>query len=341
MIPKFMGKSIKREKMNKDIKRIGILTSGGDAPGMNAAIRAVVRSAGFHDLHVYGVLEGYKGLIEGNIKRLDSTDVANTIHRGGTILKTARCEEFKSKEGRQMAYDTLQAFDIDAMIVIGGNGTYTGAKYFSTEFDIPFIGLPGTIDNDIWGTDFTIGFDTAINTAVEAIDKIRDTADSHNRLFFVEVMGRHAGFIALNTGIGSGAAATFLPETSWGVEELLTMLKKAAKRRKLFNIVVVAEGNKNGSAHQLAEAVDKKLGKYDTRVTTIGHLQRGGSPSAADRVLASTLGYEAVECLVKGHKNKALGIVNSNLFMCDFHDAITEKKELNHEMMNLLSILAM
>lgn len=327
--------------MANDIKRIGVLTSGGDAPGMNAAIRAVVRAASYHDLHVYGVMEGFKGLIEGNLKRLDTNDVANTIHRGGTILKTARCEEFKKKSGRNMAYDTLQAFDIDGMIVIGGNGTYTGAKYFSSEFDIPFIGLPGTIDNDIWGTDYTIGFDTAINTAVEAIDKVRDTADSHNRLFFIEVMGRSAGFIALNTGIGSGAAATFLPETNWGSDELLRMLKKASKRKKLFNIVVVAEGNKNGTAHQLAKEVNKKLKNYDTRVTTIGHLQRGGSPSAADRVLASTLGFEAVECLMKGIKNKALGIVDSKLFMCEFDDAISNKKELNQEMMDLLNILAM
>lgn len=327
--------------MTKQIKRIGVLTSGGDAPGMNAAIRAVVRTASFHDLHVYGIMEGYKGLITGNLKRLDNNDVANTIHRGGTILKTARCEEFMKKTGRNQAYDTLQAYDIDGVIVIGGNGTYTGAKVFSSEFDIPFIGLPGTIDNDIWGTDYTIGFDTAINTAVEAIDKIRDTADSHNRLFFVEVMGRHTGFIALNTGIGSGAAATFLPETAWGVEELLTMLKKAAKRKKLFNIVVVAEGNKNGTAHQLAKAVDKKLKDYNTRVTTIGHLQRGGSPSAADRVLASALGFEAVESLIKGVQNKALGIVNSKLFMCDFEEAIHNKKELNEEMKSLLGILAM
>ena len=324
-----------------DIKRIGILTSGGDAPGMNAAIRAVVRAASYHDLHVYGIMEGYKGLIEGNVKRLENADVANTIHRGGTILKTARCEQFKKKTGRNQAYETLLAYDIDAMVVIGGNGTYTGANIFSQEFDIPFIGLPGTIDNDIYGTDFTIGFDTAINTAVEAIDKVRDTADSHNRLFFIEVMGRHAGFIALNTGIGSGAAATFLPETNWGSEELLKMLKKAAKRKKLFNIVVVAEGNKNGSAHQLAKEVNKKLKDYDTRVTTIGHLQRGGSPSAADRVLASTLGYEAVQCLVNGTYNQALGLVNSQLKMCSFEDAITLKKELNQEMLDLVNVLAM
>jgi 6-phosphofructokinase 1 len=327
--------------MSQDIKRIGVMTSGGDAPGMNAAIRAVVRSASHYDLHVYGIMEGYKGMIAGNLKRLDNSDVANTIHRGGTILKTARCEEFKKKSGRNQAYDTLVAYDIDGVVVIGGNGTYTGAKYFTQEFDIPFIGLPGTIDNDIWGTDFTIGFDTAVNTAVEAIDKIRDTADSHNRLFFIEVMGRHAGFLALNTGIGSGAAATFLPETAWGEEELLTLLKRAAKRKKLFNIVVVAEGNKNGSAHQLAKIVDKKLKDYDTRVTTIGHLQRGGSPSASDRVLASTLGYEAVECLIHGDHNKALGMVHSEVFKCDFDAAINNKKELSKDMINMLGVLAM
>lgn len=327
--------------MSREIKRIAVLTSGGDAPGMNAAIRAVVRTATHADLHVYGVSEGFKGLIEGNLIRLENKDVANTILRGGTILKTARCEEFKSTEGRQKAYDSLVAFDIDAVVAIGGNGTYTGADFFTKEFDLPFIGLPGTIDNDIWGTDFTIGFDTAINTAVEAIDKIRDTASSHNRLFFVEVMGRHAGFIALETGIASGAAATFLPETNWGADELLKMLKKAAIRKKLFNIVVVAEGNENGDAHQLAAQVKEKLKNYDTRVTTIGHLQRGGSPSAADRILASRLGYEAVQALINGVENKALGLVHSKLNAVDFWDAIHEKKELDKDEIKMLEVLAM
>ncbi len=327
--------------MDSNIKRIAVLTSGGDAPGMNAAIRAVVRTASHLDLHVYGVMEGYKGLIEGNFKRLENKDVANTILRGGTILKTARCEEFRTKEGRKRAYDSIVAYDIDAVIVIGGNGTYTGAKFFSKEYNIPFIGLPGTIDNDIFGTDFTIGFDTSINTAVEAIDKIRDTASSHNRLFFVEVMGRHAGFIALETGIASGAAGTFLPETDWGIDELLSMLKKAAIRKKLFNIVVVAEGNKNGDAHTLAALVHDKLKNYETRVTTIGHLQRGGSPSAADRVLASRLGYEAVNALVNGIENKALGIVHGKLHRVNFDDAIFKRKELDQGMVDMLSVLAM
>jgi 6-phosphofructokinase 1 len=327
--------------MSRDIKRIAVLTSGGDAPGMNAAIRAVARTAAYNDLHVYGVFEGYKGMINGNLKRLENKDVANIILRGGTILKTARCEEFKTQEGRQKAYDSLMAFDIDAVVAIGGNGTYTGAYYFSKEFDMPFIGLPGTIDNDIYGTDYTIGYDTAINTAVEAVDKIRDTASSHNRLFFIEVMGRHAGFIALETGLASGAAATFLPETDWGIDELLNMLKKAAIRKKLFNIVIVAEGNKNGDARELARLVHEKLGTYETRVTTIGHLQRGGSPSASDRVLASRLGYEAVNLLLNGVENKALGIVNDKLNVIDFWDAIHKKKELNKEMLDMLEVLAM
>jgi len=327
--------------MSNEINRIAILTSGGDAPGMNAAIRAVVRTASHFDLHVYGVFEGYKGLIDGNFKRLESRDVANTILRGGTILKTARCEEFKTKEGRKKAYDSLMAFDIDAVIVIGGNGTYTGAMYFTDEYDIPFIGLPGTIDNDIYGTDFTIGFDTSINTAVEAIDKIRDTASSHNRLFFIEVMGRHSGWIALETGIASGAAATFLPETTWGIDELLKMLRNAAIRKKLFNIVVVAEGNKNGDAHTLAKLVHENLNNYETRVTTIGHLQRGGSPSAADRVLASRLGYEAVNALVDGIENKALGLVHNKLNRESFKNAITKKNNLDNRMVEMLNVLAM
>ncbi len=327
--------------MDREIKRIAVLTSGGDAPGMNAAIRAVVRTATHNDLHVYGIYEGYKGMIQGNLKRLENKDVANKILRGGTILKTARCEEFRTKEGRQKAYESLLAFDIDAVVVIGGNGTYTGAKYFSREYDIPFIALPGTIDNDIYGTDFTIGFDTSINTAVEAVDKIRDTASSHNRLFFIEVMGRHAGFIALETGLASGAAATFLPETNWGIDELLKMLKKAAIRKKLFSIIIVAEGNENGDARLLAKQVKENLPDYETRVTTIGHLQRGGSPTAADRVLASRLGYEAVRSLLNGIENKALGIVNNKLNIIEFDDAITKKKKLDQDHVKMLEVLAM
>ena len=327
--------------MSKEIKRIAILTSGGDAPGMNAAIRAVVRTATHEDLHAYGIESGYKGMIEGNLTRLENKDIANTILRGGTIIKTARCEEFKTAEGRKTAYETLVAYDIDAVVAIGGNGTYTGAYYFTREYDIPFIGLPGTIDNDIWGTDCTIGYDTAINTAVEAIDKIRDTASSHNRLFFVEVMGRSSGFLALETGIASGAAATFLPETNWGIDELMVLLKKAMIRKKMFNIVVVAEGNKSGSAHELSKHIKDNYPEFDSRVATIGHLQRGGSPSAFDRVLASRLGYEAVIALQNGIYNKALGLVNGKVLPVDFYDAINKKKELDTEKIKMLEVLAM
>ena len=238
--------------MSKSIRRIAVFTSGGDAPGMNAAIRAVVRTASFHDLHVYGISEGYNGMIKGKIKRLDNSDVANIIHAGGTRLKTARSMEFMTPEGRETAYETLLAHEIDACVAIGGNGTYTGAKVFTETYDIPFIGLPGTIDNDIFGTDYTIGFDTALNTAVEAIDKIRDTADSHSRLFFIEVMGRHAGYIALNTGIGTGAGFIFLPETDTNLEEFVKQLQRSNRRKKLFNMVVVAEGNQNGNAMEIA-----------------------------------------------------------------------------------------
>jgi 6-phosphofructokinase 1 len=327
--------------MKKDIKRIAILTSGGDAPGMNAAIRAVVRSATHEDLHCYGIVSGYLGMINGDLVRLENNDVANTILRGGTILKTARCKEFETTEGRQKAYDTLLAWDIDAVIAIGGNGTYKGAYYFTREFDMPFIGLPGTIDNDIYGTDYTIGYDTAINTAVEAIDKIRDTASSHNRLFFVEVMGRHAGFLALETGIASGAAAIFLPETDWGLEELFKLLKKASIRKKLFNIVVVAEGNKSGNATELAQHVKDNFPDFDTRVSTIGHLQRGGSPSAFDRVLASRMGYEAVMALQNGIYNKALGIANGKVNLVDFYEAISKHKELDTGKIKMLEVLSM
>lgn len=327
--------------MSKDIKRIAILTSGGDAPGMNAAIRAVVRTATHEDLHAYGIESGYKGMIDGNIYRIENKDVANTILRGGTILKTARCEEFKTPEGRKKAYESLVAYDIDAVIAIGGNGTYTGAYHFTREYDIPFIGLPGTIDNDIHGTDYTIGYDTAINTAVEAIDKIRDTASSHNRLFFVEVMGRHSGFIAIETAIASGAAAAFIPETDWGIDELLLMLKNASIRKKLFNIVVVAEGNKNGNATQLAQLVKENIEGLDTRVTTIGHLQRGGSPSALDRVLASRMGFEAVLALQNGIYNKALGIINGQVVLEDFYDAINKKKEVDIQKLKIIETLAM
>lgn len=327
--------------MAKDIKRIAVFSSGGDAPGMNAAIRAVVRTATYHNLHIYGIYRGYDGMIKGNIKRLETSDVGNIMHRGGTVLKTARSMEFMTPEGRQTAYESLMAMDIDACVAIGGNGTFTGAHIFSEEFDIPFIGIPGTIDNDLYGTDYTIGFDTAINTAVDAVDKIRDTADSHNRLFFVEVMGRNSGFIALNTGIGSGASNVMIPETDTTIDDLIKQLKKGAKRQKLFSLVIVAEGNKNGGAQEIADKVRAKFDYYDTKVTIIGHLQRGGSPTCMDRVLASRLGHSAVEALLRGESSKMVGIVNNKIKLTSFKDAITKDKSVQNELITMAEILAL
>lgn len=323
------------------MKRIGVLTSGGDAPGMNAAVRAVVRTATYRDLHVYGIYEGYEGMIKGKIKRLENSNVANIIHRGGTILKTARSEAFRTPEGRLRAYESLQAHNIDACIAIGGNGTFTGAEIFSKEHDVKFVGLPGTIDNDIFGTDYTIGFDTAINTAIEAIDKIRDTADSHNRLFFIEVMGRHSGYIALHTGIGSGAGSIFLPETENPIDDLIDVLKKSSRRKKLFNMVIVAEGNKNGNAIDISNKVKEHFSEIEMRVAIIGHLQRGGSPTAFDRVLASRLGYAAVEALVANKTNVAIGVVNGSINYCPFQDAISKTKVINEDLLSMAEILAM
>jgi 6-phosphofructokinase 1 len=323
------------------IKRIAVLTSGGDAPGMNAAIRSVVRTAVYHDLYVYGIYRGYDGMVNGDIKRLDVGDVANIIQRGGTVLKTARSDAFRTQEGRKQAYENLRAHDIDGVVVIGGNGTYTGADIFMKEYNIPFVGLPGTIDNDIFGTDYTIGFDTAINTSIEAVDKIRDTADSHNRLFFVEVMGRHAGFIALHTGIGSGAGAIFLPETDTTIEELSDNLRKSVKRQKLFNLVIVAEGNKNGDATEIARQIKEINPQFDVKVTIIGHLQRGGSPTAMDRVLASRMGNSSVKALMRGEGGVALGIINDKITFTPFHDAITKTKNLNKDLVKMAEILAL
>ncbi len=327
--------------MATDIKRIAVFTSGGDAPGMNAAIRAVVRNATFRDLHIYGIMRGYDGMIKGDLTRLESKDVGNIIHRGGTILKTARSKEFMTIEGRKKAFDSLRAHDIDACIAIGGNGTFTGADIFSKEHDIPFIGIPGTIDNDLAGTDNTIGFDTAINTAIEAVDKIRDTADSHNRLFFVEVMGRNSGFIALNTGIGSGAGSILIPERQGNVEELINHLKKGAARKKLFSLVIVAEGNPGGGAMKIAEEVQEKFDHYDTKVAIIGHLQRGGSPTAADRVLSSRLGFGAVDALLEGKKNVMVGVVNNQVSFTPFEEAIKTPKDPEKELLRMAEILAL
>ncbi len=326
--------------MSNTIKRIAVFTSGGDAPGMNAAVRAVVRTGGYHDLHVYGIYEGYEGMVQGKIQRLEKSDVANIIHTGGTKLKTARSESFRTPEGREMAYENLMAHDIDACVAVGGDGTYTGAKVFTETYDIPFIGLPGTIDNDIYGTDYTIGFDTAINTAVEAIDKIRDTAHSHNRLFFIEVMGRHAGYIALHTGIGTGAGSIFLPETETDLDQFVKQLQLSSRRKKLFNMVVVAEGNQNGDAMQIAKYIEDNHG-ISSKVTIIGHLQRGGSPSAFDRLLASRFGYKAVTALLEGKKNLAIGLSAQEISYTSFEDAITKKKSMDQDLVKMGNILSL
>lgn len=327
--------------MDKNIKRIAVFTSGGDAPGMNAAIRAVIRTAAHYDLHTFGIERGYEGMIEGAINRIERRDVANIIQRGGTMLRTARSKAFMTPEGRLQAYESLVAHDIDALIAIGGNGTFTGAEIFSNEFDIPIIGIPGTIDNDLYGTDYTIGFDTAINTAIDAVDRIRDTADSHNRLFVIEVMGRDSGFIALNTGIGSGAGSVLIPETDTPIEKLIDVFRKTAKRQKLFSLVIVAEGNKNGNATQIAEKIQSHLGDlFDIKVTIIGHLQRGGSPSCLDRVLASRLGYAAVEGLLQGKSKVMVGLESNKVTYTPFADAISKEKPMDQDLLRLAEILA-
>lgn len=324
----------------KDIRRIAVFTSGGDAPGMNAALRAVVRTAAYNGLHVYGIERGYEGMINGELKRMEVRDVGNIIHRGGTILRTARSKRFMEPEGRKSAFESLQAYDIDACIAIGGNGTFTGANVFSREYGIPFIGIPGTIDNDLYGTDFTIGFDTAVNTAIDAVDKIRDTADSHDRLFFVEVMGRHSGFIALSTAIGSGAGSVVIPETESSLDKLKETLRKGAKKGKLFSVVIVAEGCSLGGATDIAEALKADMPDFDARVTIIGHLQRGGSPTAMDRLLASRLGFSAVEYLLAGRENVMVGIVHDNVVCTSLADAISKDKRPNNDLIRMAEVLA-
>ncbi len=328
------------EKKN-DIRRIGVFSSGGDAPGMNAAIRAVVRTAAYYDLHIFGIYHGYEGMIDGEMARLDKGDVGNIIHRGGTILKTARSQRFHTKEGRKMAYDALMVHDIDALVAIGGDGTFTGATLFHEEYGIRVVGVPGTIDNDLYGTDYTIGFDTAVNTAIEAVDRIRDTADSHNRLFFVEVMGRDTGYIALNTGIGSGAGAIMIPESKLDVDILIRHLEATAKRQKLFSLIIVAEGNENGNAQKLASEVKTRFPEYDTKVTIIGHLQRGGAPSALDRLIASRMGYKAVEALLEGHTNVMVGIQHNEMVLIPFADAIHKRKMIDQDLLRMAEILSL
>ena len=304
-----------------NIKNIGVLTSGGDAPGMNAAIRAVVRAGIYYDLQVTGILRGYEGLISGDFIDMERKSVANIIQRGGTILKTARSDEFRTQEGRRKAYDQLKAHHIDALVVIGGDGTFTGANLFTQEFDYPVIGLPGTIDNDLEGTDFTIGYDTAINTVVNAVDKIRDTAESHNRLFIVEVMGRDSGLIALRSGIGVGAEAIMIPEANMGIEGLVTRLE-SGRKDKASKIIIVAEGDDMGGAFNVGKVLEEKFPAYDIRVSVLGHIQRGGKPSCMDRVLASRFGVAAVEGLLHGRSGEMVGQIHREIVFTPFDHAI-------------------
>lgn len=327
--------------MNK-IKNIAVLTSGGDAPGMNAAIRAVVRAGIYNGLNVTGVLRGYEGLINGDFIPMDRKSVANIIQRGGTILKTARSENFRTAEGRQQAYAQLKKQEIDALIVIGGDGTFTGANLFTQEFDFPVLGLPGTIDNDLAGTDYTIGYDTAINTVVNAVDKIRDTAESHDRLFIVEVMGRDSGLIALRSGIGVGAEAIMIPEANMGVAGLVTRLEYGRKD-KASKIIIVAEGEEMGGAFNIGEVLKEKFPNYDIRVSVLGHIQRGGKPSCMDRVLASRLGVIAVEGLLGGESGKMVGQVNKEIVFTPFDHAIKhiDAEKVTPAWLKLVEILSL
>jgi len=326
--------------MVKKISKIGVLTSGGDAPGMNAAIRAVVRTGIYHGLEVFGIVKGYAGMVENEIIPMHSRSVANIIQRGGTILKTARCKDFYEKEGRKKAYENLKKHGIDGVIVIGGDGSFRGADIFSREYDIPFIGLPGTIDKDIAGTDFTIGFDTAVNTAVEAIDKIRDTADAHDRLFIIEVMGRDAGYIALHSGIATGAENILIPERKTDIEELVNSLQEKEKRKKLVNLVVVAEGDNFGGADDVAKVIRERIPLADIRVCILGHIQRGGAPSCLDRLLASRMGYHAVECLIEGKFNVMIGIMNNKMHYTPLEKAVKAKQRISEEWIRIVKILA-
>ena len=326
--------------MKTTIKRIGVLTSGGDAPGMNAALRAVVRSAAFYSIECVGIYQGYQGLIDNKVKLMNARSVNNIINKGGTVLKSARCLEFRTKEGRKTAFETVQKNGIEALVIIGGDGSFTGAMIFQSEFNIPVIGIPGTIDNDIFGTSHTIGYDTALNTVIEAIDKIRDTAISHNRLFFVEVMGRDAGHIALNTGIGAGAEEVLIPEEDMVLDRLLESLKRSEKSGKSSSIVVVAEGDKTGkNVFEIAEYVEKNMPYYDVRVSVLGHMQRGGSPSCFDRVLASRMGVYAVEALLEGKSNMMVGMIKEEMTLSPLEKAIKGKSEINKDLIRVSDIL--
>lgn len=326
--------------MASEIKKIAVFTSGGDSPGMNAALRSVVRTCAYLGKECVGIYRGYQGMIEGDFKPMDARSVNNIINKGGTILKSARCEEFRTPEGRKKAHEQLLKEGVDAFVVIGGNGSFTGALNFNREYGFPVIGIPGTIDNDILGSSYTIGFDTAINTVVEAIDKIRDTASSHNRLFFIEVMGRDVGHIALNAGVGAGAEEILIPEQNLGLERLLDSLKRSKASGKSSSIVIVAEGDKTGkNVFELKEYVEEHLPIYDVRVSVLGHMQRGGNPTCFDRVLASRMGVKAVESLLEGKSNLMVGVRDTKLVLVPLEEAIKAHTEIDEELIRVSDIM--
>ncbi len=327
----------------QQVTKIGVLTSGGDSPGMNACVRAVVRTGIYHGCEVYGIMRGYQGMYEGDIYKMDNRSVANIIQRGGTILKTSRCKPFFEPEGRAIAFDNIKKNGINGLVIIGGDGSFKGAQKLSAEHDIPCIGLPGTIDKDIAGTDFTIGFDTAVNTAVQAIDKIRDTADAHDRLFVIEVMGRDAGYIALHSGIATGAENILIPERKTNIDDIIAQLQEKEKRRKLVNLIIVAEGDEFGGATHVADVIKKALPNQEVRVCILGHIQRGGNPSCLDRLIASRMGYAAVEALIDPtaeYHNNFIGIVNNRLHYTPLSEAIKKKQRISEEWMTIAKILA-
>ena len=326
--------------MIKNVNKIGVLTSGGDSPGMNACIRAVIRTGIHNGKEMFGIMSGYTGMVEDDIIAMESRSVANIIQRGGTILKTSRCMEFFEPEGRKKAYENLKKHGIDGLIIIGGDGSFRGAQIFSKEYDIPCIGLPGTIDKDIAGTDFTIGFDTAVNTAVEAIDKIRDTAEAHDRLFVIEVMGRDAGYIALHSGIATGAENILIPERKTEIENIIAQLAEKERRQKLVNLIVVAEGEEFGGGNEVAKFIKARLPLLEIRVCILGHIQRGGAPSCMDRLIASRMGYHAVESLVEGRHNVFVGIVNNKINYIPLDEAIKKKQRISEEWLKIVKILA-
>jgi 6-phosphofructokinase 1 len=326
--------------MSKTIKKIGVLTSGGDSPGMNAAIRSVVRTCAYHNIECIGIYRGYQGMIEGDFKEMGPRSVNNIINKGGTILKSARSKDFMSAEGRKKAFNNLTAAGIEALVVIGGDGSFTGAEIFNNEYGFPVMGIPGTIDNDIFGTSHTLGFDTALNTVVDCIDKIRDTASSHNRLFLVEVMGRDAGHIALNAGIGAGAEEILIPEENLGLERLLESLQKSKASGKSSSIVVIAEGDKIGkNVFELKDYIEENLPEYDIRVSVLGHMQRGGSPSCFDRVLASRLGVKAVESIIEGKTNFMVGLLNDKVALTPLEQAIKGSSEIDKDLLRVSDIM--